>query len=206
MFSKDLGVSLQDAINRLPNAEFKEFKQQINADLKSKTTSGQASESGQTLSTGEITNRQEKLIFDSDNTPPAVLERLNQIGENFQYGSFASLQLKLLKEDSFAENLNAYRYKTVNELLEVGDYKSKLEILIRFVNSITVYLLTYLAFVFGRVNPRQSRNANLIISISLYLIYMLLLNSLKSVISKGGNLTGILNAFIAINILYIFLI
>ncbi|RIY34160.1 hypothetical protein CKF54_01640 [Psittacicella hinzii] len=149
------------------------------------------------------------LIFDANNYQysdiknvlNANLDSLNKI--NFET---LTLRIGLVQQET---NLEAYKFKTIFQLLDHDDsdkFRVYLEIAVRFINALSVYLFALLAFVFSKVNPRQSKYSNVIVSTFLYFIYLLILNSLSSVINKGKVIDTTLHIFILTNILYVILV
>lgn len=78
-----------------------------------------------------------------------------------------------------------------------------MEIIFRVLNSLSVLLLSMLAFVFGKVNSRQGRSANLISATILYFIYFFVLNSLMQVVNHSMITGGIFYVYLGINVLYL---
>ncbi|RIY32597.1 hypothetical protein CJP74_04260 [Psittacicella melopsittaci] len=148
------------------------------------------------------------LIFNSnDYTYDQLKQVLNSNLADINKINFTTLTLRigLVQQES---NLEAYKFKTVVQIISDPDIDKMayLDLFVRIVNALSVYLFALLAFVFGKVNPRQGKYSNVIVSTSLYFVYLLILNSLSSVINKGKVIDTTLYVFIATNIIYVFLV
>ncbi|RIY38924.1 LptF/LptG family permease [Psittacicella gerlachiana] len=148
------------------------------------------------------------LIFDAKDYNYEQLKTVlgsNLSGVNKINFETLTLRIGLVQQET---NLEAYKFKTITQLLDLSneDKIAYLEIAVRLINAASVFLFAFLAFVFGKVNPRQGRSTNIIVSISLYFIYLLILNSLSSVINKGKVIDTTLYIFIVTNLIYVFLV
>lgn len=112
-----------------------------------------------------------------------------------------SIMLDLLPNDL---NLDSSRYKTLPQLLKTR--QGMLEVLVRVLNALSVLLLSMLAFVFGRVNSRQGRSANLISAALLYFVYFFVLNSLMQVVNRGSLIGPVFYLYLSVNLLYLLFI
>lgn len=190
LFTKDINQDLINEINQLPQQQFAEFKKQVLDSLSNASN---------------LANNKQQLLLEANSLNPQVKAQLDKMNSDFYYVYFKELTLKVPVEEQEQDSLSAYKYKTAYQLWDEHKYPAYLEIVLRIISALSIYLLVYIAFIFGKINARQGRNSNIIIAISLYLIYTLSLNSLKSVVSKGGNIFGVFYIFIAVNLIYILL-
>lgn len=155
----------------------------------------------------QITGEFNQLIFDTSNTNAYTQIRalLEQLDSDFYVANFdkVTLSLDLVQEE---DGVHSFKYQDIFKLFEYKDHHWDLVLITRILNCFSVFLLATLGFAFSKSHARSNKSLNLVFGISFFFAYFLILNSLTSVVDKGGNVRLLFALFIAINLIYTLLI